>query len=659
MIYVLDHQTANGIAAGEVVERPASVMKELTENALDAGATAVRCEIEQGGIRLIRVSDNGCGMSPEDAQKSFLRHATSKLRTLEDLEHLHSMGFRGEALASIAAVSRVTMVTKEKNAPEGFKLRIEAGEVLETALCGAPDGTTLEVRDLFFNTPARFKFLKRDSTEAAYVQDLLERLAFTRPDVSFRLLKDGKEVVLTPGNNDLLSVIYTVWGRESAEAALALQGAADHIACSGYISSSSKSRKNRGRQIYMVNKRVIQSPLIRAAVDQACQGHFVKGQFPEMVLCIELPTHMVDVNVHPQKSEVRFADEQEVFRAVYHSIKNTLEAGTGIRKIEESSPALQGISLERPAEREQMKLDLKVQSSSASAGPSSNTALQREHRFERLDTAEQAFAFPKLEAGEKPAEAHRNLLAEEQPENPKESLQVSPASDNHGYTSPKDEEALHFGEEPVCHEQDEAARDSVKRLLQSRLIGQVFNTYLLLEEGDDLLLIDQHAAHERILYEKLLKRREESLQQSIPSQVLLTPIAVEVSAVEMAQVMEKEKKVRELGFEFEVFSDNSLLLRSVPQTPGGLQMDPEKSFRTLIEYCGSAKMEFDDPVEELFHTMACKAAVKAHDILSYDEMKALLLQLQDLKDPYHCPHGRPVIIRLSRQEIEKMFKRIV
>ena len=329
LIHLLDPQTANGIAAGEVIERPASVVKELIENALDAGAGSIHCDIEQGGIRLIRVSDNGRGMSKEDVDLAFLPHATSKLSSLSDLEDLRSMGFRGEALASIAAVSRVRLCSREKDASAASEKRVEGGKLFPSQSCSSAVGTSVEVRDLFYNTPARFKFLKRDATEAAYIRDLVERLAFTRPDVSFRLVKDGQEQLMTPGDHQLNSVVYQVWGAASSAAMLEMDAAFGDILVRGLISRPDHSRKNRARQIFIVNGRVIQSSLLRAAVDQAIAGHFLKGSYPELVLIFDLPGREVDVNVHPQKSEVRFADERAIFSAAYHCIQGTLSEASG------------------------------------------------------------------------------------------------------------------------------------------------------------------------------------------------------------------------------------------------------------------------------------------------------------------------------------------
>lgn len=629
MIEILDSKTANGIAAGEVVERPASVVKELVENSLDAGADRITIEIEQGGIRLIRVSDNGSGMNPEDSAKSFYRHATSKLRLISDLDTLTSMGFRGEALASIAAVSRAVLVSRREEDREGVRIAVEGGVHQEPEACGCAVGTSVEVRDLFFNTPARFKFLKRDSTEAAYSEDLVERLAFTRPEVSFRLVRDGKEQILTPGNNDLKSVIYTLWGKESAEEMLPLEADVAEFRLKGYISNSSRNRKNRSRIIFVVNRRVIQSLVLRTAVDRAIQGHFVKGTFPELLLFIEMPTQEVDINVHPQKSEVRFSNENDVFRAVYHVVKTTLEAGAGIFPAYAPVPGEQSEKQGPESEPVQTELLLTTEKPVPSVQhPSQEFAATDQERIpireqrEEYGTTMQGEAFPTQIPREK----------------------TLPASDSNDHTEkPKDNELA----------------TQIRRLLDARLIGSVFDTYLLLEEGGELLLIDQHAAHERVLYEKLLREYDQSIQEKQPAQALLAPAVVELTATEVETVHEHHEMIRDLGFEFEIFSENSVVLRAVPNAISQNGELPENIFRSLAQQLNSNRYDRRAEIEEAFHSIACKAAVKAHDHLDEREMKALLTSLQELKDPYHCPHGRPVILRLSKRDLEKMFLRIV
>lgn len=669
MIKVLDTATANGIAAGEVVERPASVVKELVENAIDAGADRIRVQIEGGGIRSISVSDNGCGMNRQDAMLCFLRHSTSKLRNLEDLNALGTLGFRGEALASIAAVSKVSLRTRERGSEDSFRLELEAGVMSDPRPFPGPYGSDFIINELFYNVPARFKFLKKDSTEAAYVQDLMERLAFTRPDISFRLHRDHREVLLTPGDQKLLSCIYAIWGKNSAEAAVKVEGCYEQIQISGYISQAYQSRKNRSRQIFIVNGRVIQSMLLRAAIDQACQGHYVRGQFPEIVLCLELPPSLIDVNIHPQKTELRFADEKMAFRAVYTALRESLEKNSGIREIagdlklkapvfitgsEKSSDSNRPVENPQSAAGEdkgktytswlsQKELPQQLKFSENLLSPvkegrfeeSRPSGSERQERMRDPDAELRMFT----EAGKGSGDLSQ--------------LTVEGKASSSG-KNPEEQKNQSGNNKNPDHESGE-----IQRLLKARIIGQLFHTYFLLEDGENLLLIDQHAAHERVLYEQLLRQRSESNEQKIPAQPLLKAILLQLSPLELEHLAEESENFEKAGFIYERFSEDSILLRAVPQTKGKESLDPEAAFRSLLEWLMSAQGDYDSLVEDALHSMACKAAVKAHDLLSYEEMKALLSQLQDLNDPFHCPHGRPVILKISRYDIEKMFGRII
>lgn len=670
MIHILDAVTANGIAAGEVIERPASVVKELLENALDAGASRIAVEIVQGGIKGIRLVDNGSGMEPADAKIAFARHATSKLSRLEDLDRLQSMGFRGEALASIAAVSRVSLLTRTAEEDQGYFLRLEAGEILEEGPKAANIGSIFEVKDLFYNTPARYKFLKRDATEAAYVQDLVERFTFSRPDVAFSLMKDGTQSFVSPGDGQLLSAIYTVWGSESAEAALPIDHEFSGIKLQGYISKSSHSRKNRGRQVFLVNGRIIQSPLMRLAVDKAIQGHFVKGHFPELVLKIDLPSTQVDVNVHPQKTEVRFADENSIFRAVYHTLQDCLASHTGIKDIAQltstgpqSTPHLESRPIARKGESSLETTD------NLSEG---QTSLPNQNRDGYIITSRRNYQTSGLDqddsiaqiASQNSRQISINLDEENSPGPIRETKQTSsPLASGQAYQEriKPEEQALFFAEtqslDVFATEQDKLSPD-LQALASARIIGQVFNTYLLLESGPDLLMIDQHAAHERILYEQLrADRRSSSLQ--IPSQPLLQPLSLKFSPLELSHALEQADEIRKMGFDFEEFGQDSLVLRALPVEFSHAGLNPERVFRAIIEEASQTRLDEEGRLDEILHTTACKAAVKAHDILSFNEMKQLVHDLLKLEDPFHCPHGRPVILRLSAKDIEKFFNRIV
>lgn len=677
-IQILDINTANGIAAGEVVERPASVVKELVENSLDAGATRIKVEIEQGGIKRIRVADNGSGMSPEDAALAFKRHATSKLRTLNDLHMLSSMGFRGEALPSIAAVSKVDLLSREEDADSAYFLRLEAGEEIEEKAASSAVGTFITIEDLFFNTPARYKFLKRDSTEAAYVQDLLEKLAFSRPDVAFSLYKDGKEVLHSPGDGKLISVIYTIWGKDSAAAAIPLAGEIEGIKTEGFISKSSHARRNRARQIFIVNHRVIQSPMLKVAVDKAIQGFFVKGNFPELILNITVPAPFVDVNVHPQKIELRFADESKVFRSVYHAIRDALAASSGIKDISllkhdkkgreanagqiSEAEAFQVQLGEAKAKQistrellpekvgqstagQELKVEEKPRQKAFSTFTYKDEDIKEKKAFKDGDLSN-PLALPYAYKTRLPAQEQAAVFAEINRFT--EEKEVSDSNKKEDETSPVKEKP-----EPILSDNPE-----LRELASARIIGQVFNTYLLLEGDDNLLLIDQHAAHERILFEDLREARRAE-QEGSAVQLLLLPLNLKFSPLEMEKALLYAEEIRKMGFDFEEFSDTSLILRAVPKEFSNKSLDPERAFRMIVEEAAAEGLNEEARLDEKLHTVACKAAVKAHDILSYQEMKVLIKDLINLEDPFHCPHGRPVIIRFSRDELEKFFSRIV
>ncbi len=663
MIRILDSHTANGIAAGEVIERPASVVKELIENAIDAGASRISIDIEQGGIKLIRVADNGSGMSTEDAKLAFERHATSKIRNLRDLEHITSMGFRGEALASIAAVSCVKLITRREEDDRAFTLQLEAGKLLDEGSTHAAKGTIFEVSQLFFNTPARYKFLKRDSTEAAYVQDLVERYSFTRPDISFSFKKDGREIILTPGDGQLISVLYTIWGQASADSALPIESVFENVKVTGFVSKSSHYRKNRSRQIFIVNKRVIQSVLLRSAVDRAIQGHFVKGQFPELVLLLEVANHEIDVNVHPQKTEVRFSDEQKIFRAAYHSIKNVLEENTRIKSLSTESGTSLPLSQEA-GRKEDLSFPNKQMTIRYHDG-GQEVALEEENlrRIQEEATLQETEEKSTLSAGGKLAsglELQENIKGNAAL---KSSLQerIHPVNQAVYFSEIKNFSNSHTDTEwqPVQSQDDSTPLSEDKnQLSKARIIGQAFNTYLILEEAEDILLVDQHAAHERILFEKLLNKHKDSAFKN-RSQLLLKPLVLRFSTLEMENALAQREEIEKLGFHFEKFSENSFVVRAVPLDPSQDAFSPETAFRSIVEEASEHSLDSERQIEESLHTVACKAAVKAHDILSYEEMKRLVQDLLTLEDPFHCPHGRPVVIRITRYEMEKLFSRKV
>ncbi len=629
-IQILDTQTANSIAAGEVVERPASVVKELVENALDAGASVIHAEIRQGGVSLIRVTDNGCGMDETDAQLSFARHATSKIRTIEDLDQIRTMGFRGEALASIAAVAKVRLETRRLGSDNGTLVEIAAGDLLTCRPAGCPEGTTITIENLFFNTPARFKFLKKDSSEAAAVADTLERIALARPDVSFRLVSQGTELLHTPGNNDLKSAIFAVFGREAAATSLPVDHQQSPVIVRGFIGTPEAARNSRTQQCFYVNGRLVRSRAVSAAIDEAYATHLMKRKHPLAILMVDVPTPLVDVNVHPQKMEVRFWDEQSVFRAVFHAIQNTLQANGSIvdgakpdTAIQPEQASLTKVSYQQPElalETSGLAIVAEPRSVSESGSvPASGTA-----------------------PGSAPVSAsgHGSILVDHANIDLRNNVVMSKPADE--MTAP-----------PAQTLPD---KKSINSLRSARLIGQLFQTYLLLEHGEDLLLVDQHAAHERILFEQLVARHRARGPAAV--QPLLIPQTMNVSARELAVLMAEQETLLQLGFEYESFGSQSILIRSLPDS-GRSDLQPQAAIRVALDALLADQLHSEEQVNTLFYSMACKAAIKAHDLLHHDEMNRLLLDLQDLDDPYHCPHGRPIVIRMTRYELEKQFKRIV
>lgn len=604
-IIQLDQQTANSIAAGEVVERPSSVVKELIENALDAGASVVTTEITQGGIQSIFVTDNGCGMDESDALLAFGRHATSKLKEIDDLATLMTMGFRGEALASIAAVSRVTLETRESGSTQGTRVIIEGGALLEQQPIGCSEGTRIRVENLFYNVPARFKFLRKDSTEAGYVADVVEKMALARPDVSFRLISNQQELLHTPGNNDLHSTLYAVLGKQTAQGCLPVETTEGPVSVSGLIGRPDITRGNRGQQCVFVNGRLIRSRIITAALDEAYKTRLMKGRYAIAVLFLSIPTRLVDVNVHPQKLEVRFWNDSEVFRCVYHAVQSALQAGSGIAP-----------ELEKP-DKEPIKEE--------------NTTIEVSQAKEAIQTEE--------DEENKSAEEKQKVQALQQ------------------LTLPL-RDAEKPGEEIYFASKEESMPEqlmTIDQLSQARLMGTLFDTYVLMEAKNELLLIDQHAAHEKILFERLVERhRQIQKDGSELIQPLLVPVVVEISRKEMQIIKDETDRLQQLGFEYSLMGENSIAIRSIPDT-GDRTLQPEQALRAALE--ALQQDQADDGIEEVFYQMACKAAVKAHDRLNEIEIKQLLSDLAKLNNPYQCPHGRPVIIRVSRSDIEKRFKR--
>lgn len=618
-IHELDAATANGIAAGEVVERPSSVVKELIENAIDAGATVITIEITGGGISLIRISDDGCGMDEEDARLAFLCHATSKLKTLDDLFSLHSMGFRGEALSSIAAASRVNLKTRQPGADTGTEVVLEAGQTLRVMPAGGPSGTRIEVRDLFFNLPARYKFLKKDQTEAQYIAALCERFALIRPDISFRLISQGKEILHTPGNNDSLSSLYCIYGKQIVDQCIPINESFGELAITGFAGKPAIAKSSRGDQVIFVNDRLIRSKVISSAIDEAYKTMLMKGRYAFLILSIRIPSQLLDVNVHPQKAEVRFWNDSEVFRAIFHCLHNAL------------------LSVPLVVEP-QMLLG------------STDKDIGKDHPEEMSD---------EMSADSSDSIMDSELLHNKVPYNYPMQSQIQTVTDGTASYQANDSE----GRLDVGSPADSGASlsgpygFSVSDLLAARIIGVAFATYILLELGKYLVLLDQHAAHEKILFEKLVKEHEQKGTKRIRTQPLLIPEFIPLTVSDMLFVQEMTGTMEKAGFVFEPMGDREIILREVPAIEHPYQ--PVEAFRNTLDSLKRETPKTDEALLLILATSACKAAVKGHDRLDELEIKTLISDLSKLNNPYHCPHGRPIIIRMSQKDLEKEFKRIV
>ncbi len=602
-INVLTSEMANKIAAGEVVERPASVIKELVENSIDAGADKIIIEIKNGGTTYIRVTDNGCGISPVDIKTAFLPHATSKIFDESDLYAIKTLGFRGEALSSIAAVSKVEIMSKTAD-EDGTMLTIEGGNVTGEETVGCPVGTTIVVKNLFYNTPARMKFLKRDATEASYITDIVERLVMANPDICVRYIIDGKERLFVSGDGELKSCIYAVYGRDYAKGSLEITNKNELIKISGYTGNRETSRGNRAFQSIFVNGRYVKNRAITAAAENAYKNTLMTGKFPFFAICIEIPFDMIDINVHPTKLEVKFANERQVCDEVYWAIRGALEKDADeIREqIKKSSQTFSAPIINDTPKPEQTFIHVTRQSEvtkRAQFDYKQEVPVQRPKIDE--NTTKKAIEFFTLEA------PTHELLKEE----------------------PKQEEP-------------------VKEDIPYKIVGQLFDTYVVLELENDILLMDQHAAHERMIYQNLIRINEE---KDAMFQALLVPVAVTLSPDEYDRVEEKSGELRKFGFEVEDFGSNTILVRQVP-----VELKDEDIKNIILEIINNSSTNY---MEENIHTIACKAAIKANKKLSDKEIAELIRLFVAEGGVNTCPHGRPIVIKVTRRELEKMFKRIV
>ena len=645
-IIQLSPHIANLIAAGEVVERPASVVKELLENAVDAGASQVTVEIRDGGMTFLRVTDNGCGMSAEDAETAFRRHATSKLRTAEDLAAIATMGFRGEALAAIASVSRIDLMTKTPGALSGTSLHLEAGQITDRSEAGCPEGTTIIIRDLFFNTPARMKFMKSDTVEGSRVAAAVQMQALAHPEVAFRFLRDGKQVLSTPGTGDLQAAVYCVYGRDCAKMTQ-VDSRWESYSLTGYVSRPSDSRPSRALQTFFVNNRPVKSRLLTAALEEAYRNQIMAGKFPACVLHLTLPANAVDVNVHPAKTEVKFLSEKAVFDCVHYGVLGALN---------------------RQTDRPQVRLAQQQPSAPAKevpvpAAPAKAASPAKKDGFFRTMTAEEYKSFSAaLQEAPKPrpeaASALLNRIERPAPAVLRETVLLPgkglsvPAAGLPQKPEPEKVTLPKLPEKPAesAPEPEQIALEMPK-VTPWRMVGELFNSYILVEQGEESFLIDKHAAHERILFEKL-----KANQEAITPQTLLQPVPVHLSPSACAELLANGELLEELGFQLEEFGVDTLLLRQIP-----MDLSPDtaaEAAESLAADLLNGRREKKDTVrDELLHTVACKAAIKAGWKNDEAELLAVAKAVMERDDLKHCPHGRPICVTLTKKQLERQFKR--
>ncbi|MBE6923217.1 MAG: DNA mismatch repair endonuclease MutL [Ruminococcaceae bacterium] len=663
-IIQLSPHIANLIAAGEVVERPASVAKELLENAVDAGASKITLEIKDGGMTYLRITDNGCGMSPEDARTAFLRHATSKLRTAEDLGAIGTMGFRGEALAAIASVSRIELMTKTPGALSGTSLTLEAGKIIEESEVGCPDGTTIIVRDLFFNTPARMKFMKSDTVEGSRVTAAVQMQALAHPEVAFQLLRDGKQVLSTPGNGGLKAAVYCVYGRECAKM-VEVESRWEQYSLTGFVSKPTDSRPSRALQTFFVNNRPVKSKLLTAAFEEAYRNQIMVGKFPACVLHLTLPANALDVNVHPAKTEVKFLSEKAVFDCVHYGVLSALNKTPDRPQVEFRKPPLEGRC---PEGAEGCKPKVFTPQSPAVTAPlkgEPKTASQKKDNFFRTMTPEEykTFSTALKDAPQPKKEAAAATAAKiQRPSNmPLREFVMTPAVQE-AVKKPElpklpeqPDSKVGRGLAPAAVSQPEPEMEQETLALPEvpdwRMVGELYNSYIIVEQGDNAFLIDKHAAHERILFEKL-----KANQEKISSQALLSPIPVRLSPSAAGELLANQAMLTELGFEIEEFGENTVLLRQIPMDLG--TDEAAETVETLAADLIAGKRAKPETVrDELLHTVACKAAIKAGWHNDEAELLAVVKQVMAREDLKYCPHGRPICVTLSKKQLEKQFKR--
>lgn len=633
-INVLPKEIYQLIAAGEVVERPSSVVKEMIENSLDAGAKNITLEIKNGGSTYIRITDDGCGIERDDVRKVFISHATSKISKKDDLNSIATLGFRGEAMASISAVSKVELLTKAENEEIGTRYEIAGGEELEFDDAGCPNGTTIVVRDIFFNTPARMKFLKKDVTEGNQVAGIVDRMAISHPDISFRFIRDGKQVLITSGNGDLKSTVYSVLGKEMSDSLMSVDYSFNDMRITGFVSKPTASRKSRAGQYFYINNRIVKSKTAMAALEQAYKNTIMVGRFPACVLNIELNPAQVDVNVHPAKTEVRFANEKPIFDLVYYAVKTAIENDRTVKEVEfKENPIYRQESKNVYQNNDNKSFQAKFDFFKKKDEPPSQQVIKTKPRenFWQVEAPKPEY---KIARDEKPKARVDINIEYEEPE------EISTAKSE---DVPKEREI----EKVVITDE----KDNENFIPNFKLIGEAFKTYLIVEIENELYFIDKHAAHERMNFEQF------KAQATVETQMLLAPVVVNLTKDEFIAISENVELIKKCGFEFEEFGESQIIVRAIPSLVDG------DSVKDLMLEIAQKLLEhktdiLPDKIDWIYHSASCRGAVKAGDYTSRQEQEMFVKKLLSMPNIRFCPHGRPVFIKMSKYDIEKQFGRV-
>ena len=633
-INVLPKEIYQLIAAGEVVERPSSVVKEMIENSLDAGAKNITLEIKNGGSTYIRITDDGCGIERDDVRKVFISHATSKISKKDDLNSIATLGFRGEAMASISAVSKVELLTKAENEEIGTRYEIAGGEELEFDDAGCPNGTTIVVRDIFFNTPARMKFLKKDVTEGNQVAGIVDRMAISHPEISFRFIRDGKQVLITSGNGDIKSNVYSVLGKEMSDSLMSVDNSFNDMRITGFVSKPTASRKSRAGQYFYINNRIVKSKTAMAALEQAYKNTIMVGRFPACVLNIELNPAQVDVNVHPAKTEVRFANEKPIFDLVYYAVKTAIENDRTVKEVEfKENPIYRQEPKNVYQNNDNKSFQAKFDFFKKKDEPPSQQVIKTKPRenFWQVEAPKPEY---KIARDEKPkARVDINIEYEEPEENSTAKSEDAPKE--------RDIEKVVITDE----------KDNENFIPNFKLIGEAFKTYLIVEIENELYFIDKHAAHERMNFERF------KAQATVETQMLLAPVVVNLTKDEFIAISENVELIKKCGFELEEFGESQIIVRAIPSLVDG------DSVKDLMLEIAQKLLEhktdiLPDKIDWIYHSASCRGAVKAGDYTSRQEQEMFVKKLLSMPNIRFCPHGRPVFIKMSKYDIEKQFGRV-